>query len=102
MAVMTFQSNITIRNEGGLGWYLRLARRDLGLTQKQMAQVLGTGTTSIREWEKGRRQPQLTSLERIARLLGDEISDLLGMVEHPPHEVTMRKYYGRPGEAGHN
>ena len=41
--------------------YIQALRRHLGLTQCQLAEMLGTRQQTISEWEKGMYQPRGTS-----------------------------------------
>ena len=44
-------------------------RAALGLTQKQMAQLLGASSLSVYKWETGHVHPRAAQLERIAEVL---------------------------------
>lgn len=44
-------------------------RKDLGLTQPQMAQLLGASSISVYKWETGSVQPRAKQLERIQTVL---------------------------------
>ena len=44
-------------------------RAALGITQKQMAQLLGASSLSVYKWETGHVHPQAAQLERIAEVL---------------------------------
>ncbi len=44
-------------------------RAALGLTQKQMAQLVGASSLSVYKWETGHVHPQAAQLERIAKVL---------------------------------
>ncbi|WP_298210723.1 helix-turn-helix domain-containing protein [Acidovorax sp.] len=44
-------------------------RAALGLTQKQMAQLLGASSLSVNKWEAGHVHPRAAQLERIAKVL---------------------------------
>jgi transcriptional regulator with XRE-family HTH domain len=48
---------------------LRSARRELGLTQRKMAERLGVDPCTLRDWENGLHQPIKKSIEIIARAL---------------------------------
>lgn len=48
---------------------LRSARRQLGLTQRKMAERLGVDPCTLRDWENERHQPTEASLNLIARVL---------------------------------
>ena len=44
-------------------------RSALGITQKQMAQLLGASSLSVYKWESGQVHPRSAQLERIAEVL---------------------------------
>lgn len=52
---------------GALGGNLRKAREKLGLTQEQVAQRSGVHTTEVSRIEGGRRDPKVSTLERLAK-----------------------------------
>lgn len=51
---------------GALGTNLREARERLGLTQEQVAQRSGVHSTEVSRIEAGKRDPQVSTLERLA------------------------------------
>jgi transcriptional regulator with XRE-family HTH domain len=51
--------------------WLRSARRQLGLTQRKMAERLRVDPCTLRDWENGRHQPTQTSLNLIVRVLNE-------------------------------
>jgi DNA-binding XRE family transcriptional regulator len=53
-----------------LGDHLRKRRLNLGMLQRQVAEVLGVDTTTITNWEKNRCSPSARMLPRIWRFLG--------------------------------
>lgn len=59
------------------GVRLRLRRQQLGLTQEKLAHNIGLDRTYISGLERGRRNPTLIVLERVACGLETSISDLL-------------------------
>ena len=63
-----------------MGWY----RRSLNLTKKEMAQRLGVAHPTVVLWEKGMKEPKISSLVKIAELLGVTETELL----HPTDEVA--------------
>ncbi len=50
-----------------LGPNLREARERLGLTQEQVAQRSGVHATEVSRIERGKRDPKVSTLERLAR-----------------------------------
>lgn len=65
-------------NENAMAWYygdiLRERRKELKLTQKQLAQKIGKEQSYIARVEKGEADIQLSSFFRIARALGIEFT----------------------------
>jgi transcriptional regulator with XRE-family HTH domain len=52
---------------GSLGSNLREARKKLGLTQEQVAERSGVHTTEVSRIEAGKRDPKVSTLERLAK-----------------------------------
>lgn len=55
---------------------LRRLRLEKGLTQEQLANVLGVSTQSVSRWECGNTLPDVMLLPQIARLYGVTVDDL--------------------------
>lgn len=51
----------------GFGSNLRAARERLGLTQEEVAQRSGVHSTEVSRIEAGKRDPKVSTLERLAR-----------------------------------
>jgi transcriptional regulator with XRE-family HTH domain len=49
---------------------MRLQRRALGLSQRQLAAKLAVDPTAVRDWETGRNAPSPRNAEAIALLFG--------------------------------
>ncbi|MDE6059736.1 MAG: helix-turn-helix domain-containing protein [Clostridia bacterium] len=49
---------------------LKDLRKEKGITQKQLADILGTTDDSIYSWEHGRSQPSLEMLQSIITYFG--------------------------------
>lgn len=52
---------------GALGTNLREARERLGLTQEDVAHRSGVHATEVSRMEAGKRDPQVSTLERLAK-----------------------------------
>ena len=52
-------------------------RLELGLTQVQLAEMLGCQQQSISDWETGRSIPTMRSLSKLSKALSCSIADLL-------------------------
>lgn len=56
---------------------LQELRKNEGLTQEQLANILFVSRTAISKWESGRGYPSIDSLKAIAQYFGISIDDLL-------------------------
>lgn len=56
---------------------IRAARIAAGMTQQQLADALGISQVSVTRWETGEREPRVSTLKRIAAVLGCDLSALL-------------------------
>ncbi len=52
---------------------LKEARKDIGMTQQTLADLIGTKKSNISRLESGRYNPSLDFLEKVARGLGREL-----------------------------
>lgn len=71
---------------------LKQLRKELGLTQEQMAQKLHVTRQTVSAWERGQAQPGLDTLRQIAQTLGVKEERLLYGAEKskpPLYRVTL-------------
>ena len=73
-----------------IGEVIRKYRRELGLTQEEMADRLGVTTPAVNKWEKDHTQPDISLLAPIARLLGITTDTLLSFQEDLTDEEIGR------------
>lgn len=69
---------------------IRTRRRILGLTMKQLANIVGVTEAAISHYETGRREPDNDMLLRIANALGVTVDYLIGH-EDSPAKVTAQE-----------
>jgi len=62
---------------GDLGENLRRARERLGITQEEAGHRSGVHPTEVSRIEAGKRDPRISTLERLAKAVGVPPSDLL-------------------------
>ena len=62
-----------------LGRRIAKARRDIGLTQKDLADKVGVTAQAVSKWERGSACPDISILDEIAYALGVSVSELLGV-----------------------
>ena len=53
-----------------IGEHIRAHRLDLGLFQKEVAELTGVCTNTVTNWEKNRSDPDLGARPRVLKLLG--------------------------------
>ena len=51
-------------------------RNDLGLTQQEVADILGVSQKAVAKWEGGKGLPRAEMLPKLAKVLGCTIDDL--------------------------
>lgn len=56
---------------------IREKRKEIGLTQEQIAEYLGVSTPAVSKWEKGTTYPDVSLLPALARLLKVDLNTLL-------------------------
>lgn len=64
-----------------VGERIRAARRAKGMTQKELAEKMGTSYVVISQWENGKRNPKLSTLEEIAKALEVPVLALIGPMD---------------------
>lgn len=79
-----------------IGNRLRRYRERLALTQSQLSDRVGMGTSSISEFESGKREPTVSQLKRLATALSTDVVELLAAGEAPALTVRWRE---RPSDA---
>ncbi len=60
---------------------LRIAYGKKGLSQEDLAQMVGVSTNTISRWETGTYEPTLNDLELLTRKLGAQILDLFPKID---------------------
>ena len=69
-----------------LGESIRNARMAKGLTQKQLAELIGSKNNSVSNWEHGTHKPDIDTLERLCKVLDISPVELLG-AEYPAERI---------------
>jgi len=60
-----------------INFIIREKRKEIGLTQEQIADYLGVSTPAVNKWESGASFPDMTLLAPLARLLKVDLNTLL-------------------------
>ena len=73
------------------GVLIAQARRERGLTQKELSQALHVSAQAVSKWERGLNFPDLSLLEPLGDCLGLTVSELLsGQRGEEPREELLR------------
>lgn len=64
---------ITPARRANTGELIRAARAEAGLTQRQLAERVGTTQSAVARWESGGDVPRLDKLDQILRACGIEL-----------------------------
>ena len=63
------------------GELIKTARKNKGLTQKQLAEKTGLAVVTIQQYERNLRQPRLENIQKIAEALDSTPTYLMGWTE---------------------
>ena len=69
---------------------LRARRRELGMTQLDLARVVGVTPAAISYWEKGEYHPSYKASSKLAKALGMSERDLFYPQEEPEEKEDSR------------
>lgn len=75
----------------GVGENIKFFRKQKGLTQKELGEIIHMSPNSIQRYELGHRDPQNKTLEEIAKALGVSMADLLGIENHKQAMKNLAK-----------
>lgn len=82
------------------GALIRRLRRELGLTQYQLAERLGVSDKAVSKWERGLGSPEVSTLPQLSQVLGVDLVQMLPRALTPNDLVggNMKKlnYYACP------
>lgn len=60
-----------------IGRFIAVIRKEKGMTQEQLGELLGVSQKSISRWENGKTMPDLSLYEPLCDVLGVQVSELL-------------------------
>ena len=70
---------------------IRLIRETKGFTQEQVAEKLGVSPSAYGDVERGENDPKLSKLEKIAEILGVQLSELVDSSEKGSLNINFNK-----------
>ncbi len=84
-------------NDFDFGNYLCGLREGRGLSQAQLAELLGVTDKAVSKWENGRAKPKTDTIRNIAEIFGVSVDELLKMKEAKPMpDITKIVITGGP------
>lgn len=63
---------------------IKAMRKEAGMSQKELGELLGVGQTTVSAWEIGRNEPDNESLAKMGKLFGCSIGYLSGYEKETP------------------
>ena len=73
-----------------IGLFIARRRKELNLTQKELADKLGITDRAVSKWENGRCMPDLSLLQPLSRILRVGVNDLLSGELIPEEKVREK------------
>ena len=70
------------------GHFVQSRRRELGITQEQLAETLGISQPAISSWERGGSSPTASALLGLLRALQLELADVVAILDGPDDEAA--------------
>lgn len=67
----------------GLETRLKMRRKQMGLSQEQLGNLVDFHVNTVRRWENGSRSPDAGTLQKLAQVLNTTTGYLLGETENP-------------------
>jgi len=74
---------------------LKASRKEVGLTQVELAEILKVSNGTVGMWETGKREPKFYAMAHLSRVLNKSVDYLLGLSEnkspHPAGDIQSNK-----------
>ena len=64
-------------DQGKIGQFIAQLRKERGMTQEQLGELLGVSQRTVSRWETGRNMPDIGLLPPLAETLGVTVAELL-------------------------
>ena len=60
-----------------LATYIRSSRKNINLTQKELAEKVGVSTNTVARWERGETEPSFSDFLKLCVVFGMKIEDFM-------------------------
>lgn len=77
-------------DQNKIGNCIEKYRKEKGLTQQQLADILGVSNTAVSKWEHGNNLPDISMLEPLSEALGIDMLELI-TAQNNAHEECSKK-----------
>ena len=67
---------------------LKASRKEVGLTQVELAKILKVSKGTVGMWETGKREPKFDTMAHLSRVLNKSVDYLLGLSENDLPQPT--------------
>jgi len=71
---------------------LKELRTERDLTQKELADLIGTNNSSVCDWERGRTEPNLDVLVKLSAYFSVSTDYLLGLEDEEGNKITLFRF----------
>ena len=75
-------------------------RKQQGLSQEELANIVGVSRQAVQKWEAGTARPDLDNLMALAQFFGVTLDELVGFTEKPVSTAQNGYYANRPPVPG--
>ncbi len=75
-----------------IGQLIASKRKDKGLTQEQLAEMLGVTNKAVSKWETGKSMPDVAIIQALCKILGITVTTLLNGEENKDEELVLKLY----------
>ena len=58
------------------------ARKNVNMTQKDLAEACGVSESTVSNWEKGKTEPTVSQAKRIGEVVGLHIDNIIFLTSH--------------------
>lgn len=73
-----------------IGEFIQQLRKDKGMTQKELAEIIGMSDKTISKWESGNSLPDTSILVSLCEALDISVNELLSCEKIPPEDYSKK------------
>ena len=73
-----------------VGGFIQQLRKDKGMTQKELAEIIGMSDKTISKWESGNSLPDTSVLVSLCEVLDISVNELLSCEKIPPEDYSKK------------